>query len=50
MKRVQKATASSVGKNLRNTECVGGSMTRERIVLRPTLPRRPRYVTDVRFM
>jgi hypothetical protein len=50
VKRVQKATASSAGQKLRNTERVGGSMTTERTVLRPTLPRTPRYVTDVRFM
>jgi hypothetical protein len=50
MKRVQKATASSAGQKLRKTERVGGSMTTERTVLRPTLPRTPRNVTDVRFM
>jgi len=50
MKRVQNATASSTEQKFRNTERVGGSMTTERIVLRPTLPRTPRYVTDVRFM
>jgi hypothetical protein len=50
MKRVQKVTASSAGQKLRKTERVGRSMTTERTVLRPTLPRTPRYVTDVRVM